>query len=254
MAKLLGLLTFLAAIMMISACSSSGSPDFVDQSWLLATLLGEPPLADTTITMEFGEGDRVAGSSGCNQYSTTYTVDGNQLSFGDQIATTMMACLGPIVQQERAYLQALAATKTYDLAQDGFTLFDADGNQLAAFVVVSQSLAGTSWQVLGYNNGRGGVVSVIVGTEITANFDESRVTGNSGCNTYSAQYETQGDQLNIGTAEVTEMACLEPEGVMQQEQQYLAALSMAEVYQVQGNRLEMRTSGGSLMVNFQKVP
>lgn len=254
MTKFFGLLIFLAAIMMLSGCSSSGNPGFVDQSWLLATLHGEAPLADTTITMEFGEGNKVAGSSGCNQYSTTYTVDGDQLSFGEQIATTMMACLEPIVEQEREYLQALAATKTYDLVEDVFTLFDADGNQLATFVAVSQSLAGTSWQVISYNNGRGGVVSLMIGTEITANFEESRVTGNSGCNTYSAQYQTQGDQINIGTAEVTEMACLEPEGVMDQEQQYLAALSMADVYKVQGIRMEMRNSEGSLMVNLQRVP
>jgi hypothetical protein len=34
----------------------------------------------------------------------------------------------------------------------------------------SNELVGTDWTVIAYNNGRGGVVSVIIGTELTASF------------------------------------------------------------------------------------
>lgn len=255
MAKLSAPIIILLMILIMTACSSSSSSNLVDQSWLLTTVLGEQPLPGTIITLEFGEGGKVGGSSGCNRYSASYTFDGNQLSFGEQMATTMMACLEPVMQQEREYLQVLAGTKTFQLEDDVLTLFDGDGEEVASFVLISQSLAGTSWTVIGYNNGRGGVVSLISGTEITANFtDDGRISGNSGCNTYSAQFETQDGKINIGTAEVTEMACIEPEGVMEQEKLYLAALEMAENYKVQGGTMEMRTSQGSLVANFQRVP
>ena len=61
------------------------------------------------------------------------------------------------------------------------------------------------------------------------------------------------DNIRIGTAAATEMACIEPEGVMEQEQQYLAALGTAAAYKIQGLSMEMRTSEGSLVVTFVRV-
>jgi heat shock protein HslJ len=115
-------------------------------------------------------------------------------------------------------------------------------------------LEGSSWQVLSYNNGKEAVVSVIIGTEITANFDEDgQLIGNAGCNNYSAQYEAQGENISIETAELTEMACLEPEGIMEQEQLYLAALETADTYKIEGVTMDMRTSEGSRVATFQRA-
>jgi heat shock protein HslJ len=44
----------------------------------------------------------------------------------------------------------------------------------------------------------------------------------------SAEYETDGELIRIETAEVSEMACRGPEGVMELEQLYLVALEMAD--------------------------
>jgi heat shock protein HslJ len=246
---------FALAVLILSACASSSSQTLVGQSFLLTELNGKTPLPGTTITMEFGEEDRVAGSSGCNSYSTTYAVDGNNLTFGEQMASTLMACLEPVMEQEREYLQALANTATFEVQDDVLVLFNADGEEVTSFVVIDQSLGDSSWTLIGYNNGKGGVVSIIIDSEITANFSEDgRLAGNSGCNNYSAQYETDGDQIKIETAEVTEMACLEPEGVMEQEQLYLAALKTADTYKIDGVTMEMRTSEGAMVADFQRAP
>ena len=45
-------------------------------------------------------------------------------------------------------------------------------------------------------------------------------------------------------------ACEQPEGIMEQEQEYLTALGTAATYQINGDRLEMRTAEGSIAVNF----
>jgi heat shock protein HslJ len=48
------------------------------------------------------------------------------------------------------------------------------------------------------------------------------------------------------------MACLEPEGVMDQEQEYLAALEIADTYKIEGLTMEMRTADGALVASFQR--
>jgi heat shock protein HslJ len=244
-----------ASIFLLTACSSSGSGrDLTGGIWLLSELNGEPPLPETTLTAEFNEDGQVGGSAGCNSYNTTYVVEGDQLTFGEQIVSTMMACLEPIMEQEKEFQQVLISTASYDIQDDELILFDASGNESARFMMIDQTLASSSWHVIGYNNGKGGVVSVILGSEITANFGEDGLlSGTAGCNHYTARYETEGDSIQSETAEVTEMACLEPEGVMEQERLYLAALAKADTYRIEGLTMEMRSSDGSLMVNFHRV-
>jgi heat shock protein HslJ len=60
----------------------------------------------------------------------------------------------------------------------------------------------------------------------------------------------EGD-ISIGPAASTRMMCGEPEGIMEQEAQYLATLEMAQVYSIQGDRLELRTTDGALVASFQ---
>ena len=61
-----------------------------------------------------------------------------------------------------------------------------------------------------------------------------------------------GDAIEIGPIASTERACLEPEGVMEQESLYLAALQTAATYSVRGETMEMRTEDGALVANFAR--
>jgi uncharacterized lipoprotein YbaY len=115
----------------------------------------------------------------------------------------------------------------------------------------SVELPGSAWAVRGYNNGKGGVVSVIIGTEMNATFGaDGQMTGSSGCNNYSAGYKTDGNNIAIGPAISTQMFCEQPEGTMDQEAQYLAALQTVATYSIEGERLQMRTAEGSLAVDY----
>ncbi len=116
----------------------------------------------------------------------------------------------------------------------------------------SSELAGTSWVVIGHNNGRGGVVSSIINTEITASFGaDGTVSGSAGCNRYNAGYQVDGTGISIGLPIATRRFCAEPEGVMAQEQEYLAALGTAATYRMTGDRMEMRTAEGSIVATFE---
>ena len=68
--------------------------------------------AETTpVTALFADG-RVAGRSGCNRYTTSYTIDGDAIRFG-HVATTRMMCPPEQMAVERAFLRALESAFTF---------------------------------------------------------------------------------------------------------------------------------------------
>lgn len=248
-------------VLLISACAPpvldsstrGGDADLTGTNWMLTTLNDSQPVPTTTITINFDDEGRVNGSDGCNNYSGSYEVDGNNIKFG-QMASTMMACPDPIMKQANAYQSVMAETTTFEISGDELNFNDADGNPVATFSVVSNDLSGTSWQVISYNNGKQAVVSVIIGTELTAEFgDDGELKGNAGCNDYFGPYETDDKAISMGPFGTTRKACQEPEGVMEQETLYLQALESAAVYKIDGNKMEMRTSEGSMAANFQRT-
>ena len=183
--------------------TTGGTDTLAGTSWTLATLKGQPALAATAVTLNFVAG-KVAGSDGCNNYSGSYTADGTNIKFSSSMAATMKACPDPIMKQAAAYMQALGQAATYKADAQQLTLLDSSGKELAMFNAQSSDLGGTSWIVSGYNNGKQAVVSVMTGTELTANFGaDGKLTGSAGCNNYTAGYQTDGSKISIGPAATT---------------------------------------------------
>lgn len=252
-------ITLLAITLLLSAAcqpaaESAASIDLAGTNWLLSSLGGETPLADTALTLEFGTDSTVAGSDGCNRFNTTYTQNGAELTVAQPAASTMIACDEPVMSQATAFQEALAAVETFSATEQELVLMESDGNELGVFTVVSQELGGTSWIVTNYNNGREAVVGVIGGTELSASFgDEGELSGKAGCNNYFASYEVDAEAgtITIGQIGSAMMACEEPDGIMAQEQEFLAALATAATYRIQGNTLELRTADDALAVMMQ---
>lgn len=242
------------AAMVATSCSASGETDsLVGTNWTLTSMNGQPPVSGSTITAGFDAAGKVGGSSGCNSYGATYQVSGSSLTIG-QAVSTLMACEETLMQQEADYLAALSATASYAVSGGTLTLKDSSGANRLVFATQSNSFGGTSWTVVGYNNGQGAVVSVMARTELTADFGaDGQLAGNAGCNSYNAAYSTDGDSISIGPVASTRMFCAEPEGVMDQEAQYLAALSTASTYSISGTSLELRTADGALAADFQQA-
>jgi len=101
-------------------------------------------------------------------------------------------------------------------------------------------LGDTTWILESYGE-MGNLNAVLEGTEITAVFDstQGQVNGSAGCNSYFGDYEIDNSELSILNVANTEMYCLEPEGIMEQEQQYLGLIQDAESYQVQDGTLQI---------------
>ncbi len=223
--------------------------------WNVTTLNEQPPLPTTTLSAEFSEDGQVAGSAGCNNFSATYEVDGDNITFNmSPAAMTMMACPQPIMNQETEYLTALETAVTYNINAAELTLFDADGNPMVIFEAVSQDLADSAWEVISYNNGKEAVVSVILDTTIDLNFDKTgELFGFAGCNHYAASYEAAAGAFTSGPSIKTDVVCSDPEGIMEQEAHYLAALATAVTYTIDGTTMNMRTADGATALNLQKI-
>jgi heat shock protein HslJ len=103
--------------------------------------------------------------------------------------------------------------------------------------------------VVNYNNGKQAVVGLLTGSEISLNFGaDGQVSGSSGCNRYSGGFEANDTALKVGPLASTQMACEQPTGVMEQEQQYLAALQNSATYEIKGDTLTIRDASGAMQV------
>jgi heat shock protein HslJ len=241
--------------LLAAACAggAGGGASLTGTVWILSSLDGEAPMTGTTITAELEPRGNLGGTSGCNSYSAQYQVSDSSMTIGPT-SGTLMACAEAVMAQETAFLAALGATTSYAISGDQLALEDSSGDTRLVFEAQSRALSGSSWTVLSYNTGKRAVASTINGTKITADFGEDRqLTGNAGCNEYFASYQISADSITIGAPSATRMFCSEPEGVMDQEAQYLAALQTAATYSLEGNSLEFRTADGALAVTFQQA-
>jgi len=106
----------------------------------------------------------------------------------------------------------------------------------------SDPLDGTSWVLMAYRK-----TSPISGTTITATFEDGQVRGSAGCNSYSGSYQVSGDTITVGAVAITEMACLEPEGVMEQELLFVEFLTDAQTFRLADGQLQtFRPDGEAL--------
>jgi len=254
----LATLVFVLGTLALTACAG-GSASLEGKQWRMQSYRGADgqmleTLPDIKTTAEFKDG-QVSGKAACNTYSGPYKVDGNQINFG-LMASTMMACPQEIMDQETGYLAGLEKASTFEVAEDSLKMFDADGEVVLTYTPIEPaSLTGTNWMLTSYNNGKGGMQSLVIGSEITAKFDDDgRMSGSAGCNTYNASYEATEETISIGVITSTEMACMDPEGVMDQEVLYLAALQNAAVYNIRDDRLEIRDENGSGVAYYSAMP
>ena len=209
-------------------------------------------LTGTAVTAAFGDDGQMSGTAGCNSYTGAYAVTSGAISIGP-LAMTEMYCMDPegVMAQESAYLAAIEAAVSYRIGPDDLTLMDADGTRMAVYERYMPTPQGEDWELTGYNNGQGGVVSLVAGTTITASFgDDGQVTGNAGCNNYFASYEVTGAGITIGPAGSTRMFCETPAGVMAQESQYLALLEDVVTFERAPKTLTLRDAGGSILLTY----
>ena len=117
---------------------------------------------------------------------------------------------------------------------------DASGGQTESHL--ADGLAGTSWKLLYYRKS-----TVSEGINITAVFEDGKISGSSGCNSYSGAYQINGSQITIGPLASTMMACIDPPEVMEMEQMVQAWLMDAVTFDLSADQLMIFRSDGEAL-------
>ncbi len=226
------------------AAGASAPARLEGAAWRLLDLPGVQPaaLAQLTrpVTARFESG-RLTGFAGCNNFSGSYTLDGDQLKIGP-VASTQMACPEPGSSIENAVHAALSGTLRYAVDGDDLTATTESGATLRFRREPPPQLAGVQWKVTNFNNNRHAVVGVLGESNLTLSFEDGQVSGSAGCNSFHGKYSTEGSQLTLGPLATTRRACEEP--LMNQEREFLAALASAVTWSIEGNVLDMHRADG----------
>lgn len=129
------------------------------------------------------------------------------------------------------------------LALGGCSLIDPDQSAGAG----KDPLSGTAW-VMARLNGE----LPVEGSTLTLSFEDGKLGGSAGCNSFGGEYQVSGEQLTTGEIASTLMACMD-DGVMVQESLYLAVLGSAQSFTLTGSELRISTpEGGELVFTRQE--
>ena len=101
-------------------------------------------------------------------------------------------------------------------------------------------LEGTSWKLIGPKDLKG---------TIQFNSDLTQVSGNNGCNDYSADLVKKNYEFSIDRFVSTKKYCKD---WAEEEQEFMYLLSQTRVYSLTKNRLQFRDETGTLMT-FEKI-
>ena len=121
-------------VFILAGCSLLGGSkdDLAGTKWKIETMGGTPPPVSAIVTAEFNDG-RISGSSGCNSYGATYSVDSGKLVLGDTAVTEMACQDAGVMQTEQSFLELLGMVRTYELSESRLDLMDEGGNVVLSF-------------------------------------------------------------------------------------------------------------------------
>jgi len=234
------------------------APELSGSAWQLISFNNgqggmESNQATQNITFTFGEDGTISGNAGCNNFTGSYTVDGDTLTVGP-LATTRKMCSEPegVMETEQAFLTDLGNAASFTFFGDTLTILDKDGGKLlVAKPAETLSITSTPWRLQSFNNGKGAMVTSVATEKITAIFGEDgKVAGNAGCNDYNGSYEIDGNTITISPLASTRKMCSEPADVMNTEQTFLQNMTNAATFSIENDMLTLFDNEGTKLLVF----
>ena len=103
----------------------------LEGEWLVEVIDNISVMPGVPVTVTF-RGTRVSGLASCNTYMGTYSVTGTSIRT-ESVLSTMKACDGPRMSQERDFLTMLRGLARFELPQGGkLKLVTAEGKTIMA--------------------------------------------------------------------------------------------------------------------------
>jgi heat shock protein HslJ len=132
----------------VAACGPTASPSLI-RSAVPASLAGttwravlvgrEPTVPRSEPTARF-TGDQVQGTTGCNDYGSTYRYDNGVIEVDEPISTAI-GCDGVVAATEQRFVAALKGASSVAIDADGRLLLDGTGGSIT-FVVAPRQAGG----------------------------------------------------------------------------------------------------------------
>jgi heat shock protein HslJ len=228
--------------------------------WQLETLWpppgATPVVPGTDATLGFGP-DRYSGFAGCDWFQGMYNLTGDGI-FMQQPAKTIAGCINKpqATDQQNTFLSMLTAATTYEVKDGKLYFYNTAKQQMLSMVPLEPvPFEGTTWEALFYFTTNGGVWNpALPGATVTATFDGKTMSGNGGCNDYSATYTRDGSRIKLGPITATQKNCAAPEGVMQQEQGYFQMLQSAQLIVQYPRSVELLTADNGPLLAYHAKP
>ena len=245
----------LALAIAVVGCTGSDTSggELAGVTWTVTSLPGSTIPAGLRIDATFRDGS-IEGSDGCNFYAGPFSLTGDGGIDFRGLGGTDIGCAPAVADAGAAYASALDRAASYELDGETLTLLDDDGAEVARFRAnAGPPITGVTWQAFGYRDGpvddKQAVVSPLDGSSITAEFNpDGTMSGSSGCNTYTADFEVSGNAFSITALVSTERACEPP--LMKQERTYLDALGSVERWKFSGPALQLLNETGTVEATY----
>lgn len=137
---LVGVLVLLIVFMNIPGTRASAGITLTRSDWTLQSYAEEseglvPALSGTPVTASFDKSGRMNGSSGCNQYTASYTTRDFAITISSVVATEMYCDDPALMHQESVYLANLAKAVELRVNTSNLNLYDSSGKPLLVFEV-----------------------------------------------------------------------------------------------------------------------
>jgi heat shock protein HslJ len=247
----LGCALLAIAAMMLSGCGASAqNKQLQQQSWRVTAIDYNTYAMPAPITAKFADG-KITGTTGLNEFAGTYKLEGANGIVVTVDTTTKKTSSGEDQALESQFLEALRSSKS--LAVDGasLTLRSGTGLVLLSFEAdLPTPLVGTTWKMLSYSDGRGGLAAPIDSSAVTVVFEgDGTISGSAGLAAYHGKYAASGTNLKF-TSPLTQQEQGAP-NLAVQDSAFLGALQQAVSFTIEGKRLTLHNAAGDVAAQYQ---
>jgi putative lipoprotein len=125
------LLPLFAVLVMLTGAAMAAAPTSPTGRWLAEDIRGGGVIDYLQSVLEIAGDGGISGTGGCNRIMGRARIDGAAITLGP-LATTRMACSPAVMDQERKFLSALEAARSWriDAARSKLVLLGAGGETL----------------------------------------------------------------------------------------------------------------------------
>ncbi|MEJ8844142.1 META domain-containing protein [Lacibacter sp. H375] len=192
---------------------TGGSEQLYMYRWYLSEVNGKPvrPESGRSAHLLFSPGqvNTVAGFTGCNRLSGTFTINANYEIKFSPLAVTKMACLNDD-KTESLFLPAISQTNRWQIENNVLKFFNGQ-TEVATFTAVeatTSKLEG-NWELNYISGSRIAFEGLYPEKKPFIRFElgQSMISGNTSCNGFSSKYKINENAIKFDPPLSTMMAC-----------------------------------------------